>query len=150
MPKLSEGKYALGGLSLLAVWVLVILPWVYSPAHQTPRVPAQQQTNRGIGNQEEPNTATGTSENKRAHNEQDGGEQGPEFWPPLFGYRLKLTDTLLVLFTAALFIATWFLVTGAEKTAERQLRAYVIVFDAKPRQQIDLHPICTVQIKNFG
>jgi hypothetical protein len=32
-------------------------------------------------------------------------EQGTEFWPPVFGYRLKVTDTLLAVFTAGLFIA---------------------------------------------
>lgn len=30
---------------------------------------------------------------------EDGSEQGTEFWPPLFGYRLKVTDTLLVSIT---------------------------------------------------
>jgi hypothetical protein len=29
--------------------------------------------------------------------------QGTEFWPPLFGYRLKVTDTLLVTVTFLLF-----------------------------------------------
>jgi hypothetical protein len=62
----------------------------------------------------------------------DSGEQGTEFWSPLFGFRLKITDTLIVLFTALLFGATVYLyratrnlVTGVEKTAEKQLRAYM-------------------------
>lgn len=61
-------------------------------------------------------------------------EEGSEFWPPLFGYRLKVTDTLLVLFTCLLFVATLYLylatrdlVKGADKTAQQQLRAYVFV-----------------------
>lgn len=64
------------------------------------------------------------------------GGQAPaettEFWPPICGYRLKITDTLLVgvtfllfLATGALWVATAHLVEGAEDTAERQLRAYV-------------------------
>jgi hypothetical protein len=64
--------------------------------------------------------------------------EGTEFWPPIFGYRLKVTDTLVALFTALLFIATWLLwlatkklVLGAENTAERQLRAHVYFKDAK-------------------
>jgi hypothetical protein len=54
-----------------------------------------------------------------------------EFWT-LFGRDLKITDTLLVAFTALLFLATaalWWstrrLVRGAQRSAERQLRAYV-------------------------
>jgi hypothetical protein len=63
----------------------------------------------------------------------DGDQQGTEFWPPFHGYRLKVTDTLLVAFTFLLFWATlalWLstrrLVKGAEATAKRQLRAYVV------------------------
>jgi hypothetical protein len=40
---------------------------------------------------------------------------------------VKYGEWLLFLATAALFWATWRLVTGAEKTAERQLRAYLFV-----------------------
>jgi hypothetical protein len=65
-------------------------------------------------------------------------EQGTEFWPPLYGYRLKITDTLLVAFTCLLFFATvalWWstrrLVKGAEITAQRQLRAYLGVKGAR-------------------
>ena len=53
----SEGRYALGGLSLLAIWLFVVLPAL--------------------------NAST-----------LDNG--GTEFWPPFFGYRLKVTDTLIV------------------------------------------------------
>jgi hypothetical protein len=63
---------------------------------------------------------------------------GTEFWPSFFGYRLKITDTLVAVFTAALFFATWLLwqatknlVMGAEQTAERQLRAYVYFKETK-------------------
>lgn len=60
--------------------------------------------------------------------------QSTEFWPPIFGYQLKITDTLVALFTFGLFVATALLwratkklVDGAQETAERQLRAYVSV-----------------------
>jgi hypothetical protein len=60
--------------------------------------------------------------------------EGTEFWPPLFGgYRLKVTDTLLVTVTFLLFAATlalWWstrrLVKSGENTAKRQLRAYIV------------------------
>jgi hypothetical protein len=34
-------------------------------------------------------------------------EEGTEFWPSLFGYRLKITDTLLVTVTFLLFALLW-------------------------------------------
>lgn len=52
-------------------------------------------------------------------------DEGTEFWPPLFGYRLKITDTLLVIFTSLLWVSTASLVRGAKDTSKRQLRAYV-------------------------
>jgi hypothetical protein len=76
-----------------------------------------------------------------------GEEEGTEFWPAFLGYRLKITDTLLVLFTLGLFWATWFLhrstkrlVTGAEQTAERQLRAYVHVDGVRIANVMDARP----------
>ncbi|MER8508581.1 hypothetical protein [Mesorhizobium sp. M0435] len=66
-------------------------------------------------------------------NAQNGGEEISEYWA-LLGHRLKITDSLLVVFTLLLFFATvalWWstrrLVQGADKTAERQLRAYISV-----------------------
>ena len=82
--------------------------------------------------------------------------EGTEFWPPIFGYRLKVTDTLVALFTALLFIATWLLwlatkklVLGAENTAERQLRAHVYFKDAKVEYTSDTWKI-NYRIDNFG
>jgi hypothetical protein len=68
-----------------------------------------------------------------------GDDEGTEFWPPIHGYRLKVTDTLIAVFTALLFIATIALymatrglAKGADdqlehlkESAEKQLRAYV-------------------------
>lgn len=41
-----------------------------------------------------------------AHKGEQGNEEGTEFWPPFLGYRVKITDSLLVLFTAVLAIVT--------------------------------------------
>jgi hypothetical protein len=99
--------------------------------------------------------------NKSPEDTKNSREDTSEFWPPFFGYRVKVTDSLLVFFTALLFAATIFLyratrdlVTGAEETAERQLRAYVLV----PRVDIvDRSPTLRftetwveVSITNFG
>jgi len=62
----------------------------------------------------------------------DGEHEATEFWPPVLGYRLKITDTFVAGFTALLFFATvalWLatrrLVTGADDATRRQLRAYL-------------------------
>jgi hypothetical protein len=62
------------------------------------------------------------------------GEEGTEYWPPIRGYRLKVTDTLIAVFTALLFWAVWVLwrairrlIQNAERSSERQLRAYLAV-----------------------
>lgn len=61
-------------------------------------------------------------------------EEGTEYWPPIHGYRLKVTDTLIAGFMALLFWAIWLLwratqklVKDSQRNAERQLRAYLAV-----------------------
>jgi hypothetical protein len=77
-----------------------------------------------------PPTTSQAATQRNVSNEQ--GDEGTEFWPPIFGHRLKITDTLIALFTALLFIATFLLwvatrnlVRGADDTSQRQLRAYL-------------------------
>lgn len=87
-----------------------------------------------------------------------GTDRGTEFWPAFCGYRLKVTDTLVALFTLLLFAATWLLyratkdlVAGAADTAERQLRAYVSIV----RSEIACvnpggTPVAKLWVKNSG
>jgi hypothetical protein len=84
--------------------------------------------------------------------------EGTEHWPALYGYRLKITDTLIIGFMALLLGAIWLLwratrkiVNNAELVTERQLRAYLAVvpkgfggFKANTLGRIDL------VIKNLG
>ena len=58
-------------------------------------------------------------------NLQDANNHGSEFWPSIWGYRIKVTDSLLVLFTFLLWIATRRLVVEADEASLRELRAYV-------------------------
>lgn len=65
---------------------------------------------------------------------ENGSEEGTEFWPTFAGLKLKITDTILAVFTAGLFFATYALwlatralVRGSDKTAARQLRPYVVL-----------------------
>jgi hypothetical protein len=67
-------------------------------------------------------------------------------------------EKLIALFTVILGIATWLLwratqalVKGAEATAKRQLRAYVLLESAKIKHvAVGEKPKATVKIKNFG
>jgi hypothetical protein len=118
-----------------------------------------------------PQSSTYPGERKGGADGKHSEEEGSEFWPALFGYRLKVTDTLIAAFTGLLFFATvalWSatrrLVSGAEQTAERQLRAYVFVEDglikgfrgitAKPPLQMapggNWTFIIQVDIKHYG
>jgi hypothetical protein len=118
--------------------------WSQEPP-KTPQVEPKQQPESGLKAQENrgqqtpspnqplsnvPQIATDGTNSKGKSKAEERSEQGTEFWPPLYGYRLKVTDTLLVgitfllfLATLALWLATRKLVNGAEKTSERQLRA---------------------------
>lgn len=89
-----------------------------------------------------------------SNNAQHASDEASEYWT-IFGRWVKVTDTLLVIFTGLLFGATVFLyratrdlVESAEKTAAMEMRAYIAViicdavfqesgkglrFEAKPR-----------------
>lgn len=90
--------------------------------------------------------------------EKHGEDEGTEFWPTFYGYRLKITDTILSIFTALLFFATlalWWstrrLVKGAEETAERQLRAYICVKAVTLMNfNVGSQPIFRVTFENTG
>jgi hypothetical protein len=160
-------------LALLAALLSSYAGQSQEPPKQTPEVKAGQQSNSGLKAQPttegntQPATPSPASVPEVLPGGHDGtcsgqcpnaGQEGTEFWPPLFGYRLKITDTLLVGFTALLFIATlalWWstrrLVTGADRTAERQLRAYVMVNAIGIKNLIvGGKPEATINIKNSG
>jgi hypothetical protein len=85
-------------------------------------------------------------------------QEANEFWPPVFGYRLKITDTLLVAFTCLLFFATlalWWstrsLVKSADKNAGLQLRAYILVSECRMgAYEVDKLVSASVTVKNTG
>jgi hypothetical protein len=119
MPKITEGQFALGGLAFAVVWLLVVLPLLYRPAQQAPKVYAQQETNGALKGEANakgspPQAAQANEERSWKHAEQ-GEEEGTEFWPPFLGIRLKITDSLLALFTAGLLIFTGLLWRSTDK-----------------------------------
>jgi hypothetical protein len=141
------------------------------PTPQAPQIPTEQQPNRPADSQQDaarnrgdahqasgnpqslPNDA-GKREPERNANKSD--DQTTEFWT-VFRRRLKITDTFLVGFTFLLFGATvllWWttrdLVKGAEDTAERQLRAYVLPEKALLLNINDPTPRYIFHVKNYG
>ena len=100
-------------------------------------------------------TADGDSTCAKCRANAPHDEEGNEFWSML-GYRLKVTDTLLAAFTFLLFgatVALWWstrsLVMGADKTAERQLRAYIYIEKTNLTCKGDNWEL-SYRIKNFG
>ena len=86
------------------------------------------------------------------------GEDATEYWPPIRGYRLKITDTLIAGLIALLLWAVWLqgrasrrLVAEAMLSAERQQRAYLAVV---PRTIAGVRPnsVGTIEwvIRNLG
>jgi hypothetical protein len=114
---------------------------------QAPQIKSEQQPNSAlkpqVNGKSDPTAAnkqvapvpsfhTPVADGKSHHESNQSQEEGTEFWPPLWGYRLKVTDTMLVVFTflrflatLALYRATRNLVLGAKKASERQLRSYL-------------------------
>ncbi len=66
----------------------------------------------------------------------EASEDASEFWPSLFGFRFKITDSLLVLFTAVLAWKTSSLDNATRKlweAGERQIKQTAIAADAARR-----------------
>jgi hypothetical protein len=166
-----------GSLKPLTVILLAvsIMPSIghSQEAQQTPQVETENKSNRSLESEQKPSAETAPTppasasaphvvslagDNERQRDARHREEEGNEFWPPFFGYRVKVTDSLLAIFTFLLFVAPvllWLatrrLVRGAEDTSIRQLRAYVLVSGAqvmdvtKPERRI-----VQLSIRNFG
>lgn len=109
------------GLAALVVWCLIVVVlfgfgYTVLPHQQTPRIEAQQEANRPLEKQNKternnepahppslkPVTAQGGD--KSGDDAKSGTEEGTEYWPSILGYRLKVTDSMLALFTFALCV----------------------------------------------
>lgn len=110
-----------------------------------PQINTEQQAHSALKGEENakpgsPSAAKANEEHGGKHAEK-GEEEGTEFWPPFLGLRLKITDSLLAIFTRGLLIFTGLLWRSTDKlwaagerqlallsdTNQRQLRAYVSV-----------------------
>ena len=131
----------------MRILMLFLSAWIASAAFaqetQQPPPVQQQQTQPGATEPAEravpappalPPVGTTAPERACPCEPRPQAEDATEYWPPIRGYRLKITDTLIAAFMALLLWATWLtwratqrLINGAELNAERQLRAYLAV-----------------------
>jgi hypothetical protein len=134
------------------------------PPPQAPPVPTEQQPDRTVNDQKQTNgearpaePAAQPAQHETSHQTQHAGEEASEF-ATLFGRKFKITDLLLVLFTAGLFIATIFLwlatrdlVADAKHNAERQLQAYIFPHElVVSNVELGKRPIANMLVKNTG
>jgi hypothetical protein len=150
----------------LAIAVISLWP---SPPYQTsqgPQIEAKQQPDGGHESQEDGKESKAPIASRGSDNASHGSEEASEYWTvPLLNRRLKITDTLLVLFTFTLFLATRDLVKEAKESSQRDLRAYVgmdklgfeipnennpnFVFDPDTPGVIQ-EDFITVKVRNYG
>src|SRR6266702_4838551 len=117
MQRIGAFSFAIIG-SLLIVIAGLVHALKQHPRY-APQVGPQQQAHGALKGEEhakdrEPNAtqANEVSGGKETHQSE---EEGTEFWPPLLGVRLKITDSLLAIFTGGLLIFTGLLWRSTDK-----------------------------------
>jgi hypothetical protein len=134
MPKITDGQYALGALTVFAVWVFVVLPFLYDVpiAHKyygDQTKTAAQYTSRAdnqAGTSETAPAQVLSKHDAATHPNNETDQDRSELWSA------KLTDWLLAAFTLALvfftrqlYVATagmWEATKGLRDFAEEQSR----------------------------
>ncbi len=98
--------------------VLAGLFGVSEAAPQTPGVQTDQIVQRPVEQQKDTQSIEGVKPNltspphctpeggKASENGPESHDQGTEFWPPIWGTRIKITDSLIALFTFVLAVVT--------------------------------------------
>lgn len=108
----------------LAIALISLWP---SPPYQTsqgPQIESKQHADSANEGQEQRKEPEASIASRRDDNAGHGSEEASEYWTFL-RRKLKITDTLLVLFTFTLWWSTRGLVNEAKQASERQLRAYI-------------------------
>ncbi len=131
----------------LAITVAVLWPSKY-PYSQAPNVHSEQQAKDGVGRQDSAGHSKAPQENAgRDQQEKHRAEHASE--TTVLG--VKPGEWLIGIVTWMLWLATVGLVRGAEKTAERQLRAYVGIDRITATvMKIGQIPEIRIRIKNSG
>jgi hypothetical protein len=110
----------------LAVTVAVLWPSHY-PYSQAPQIDSEQQAKNGIGSNGPAQHRPTAQIDERSYQQNQHGSEGASEIAPL---GIKPGEWLLSFVTLMLWGATVRLIRGSERTAQRQLRAYVFVTNA--------------------
>jgi hypothetical protein len=115
----SENIGAYITVALLALVLGMGIDASMQQPQQAPRINAQQKAERALKNKQnaDKRTAVANSHDPQAET-QHRGEEGTEFWPPFLGWRFKVTDSMLVLFTFVLAVFTGFLWKSTDKLGQ--------------------------------
>jgi hypothetical protein len=152
---------------ILVASLLIAANAASQPQPEAPQVKTEQKSKSAVNPQDNTNqkpsaacessapvpiSVTCVQANPSETKSEKSSEEGSEYWPPLLGYRVKVTDSLLALFTLGVWWATWRLVRGADKTAKHELRAYVGVEHVHiEKGEVLASPHCgKIVIRNFG
>jgi hypothetical protein len=139
MPKISDGRLALGLFAAFAFWLFAVLPFLYGPpprfaeTSSPPKTHSDQAGQRSAAKPDGsisapffiriPKTAEETAEEAEDRNEKASTDR----WLMIFTGAVALFTLLLVWATVLLYRAGERQLKLATKTAERQLRAYAFV-----------------------
>jgi hypothetical protein len=149
MPRITEGQYALGTLTVFAVWLFVVLPLLYYPRQEAPQhdqQPAQsQQQPENIGDEPPSLIAlklfTSAGRHEIAAYCAPASKVEKQDWARNYVCDIKITDAYIAFFNCLLVLVTIGLIgVGSvtiwkmRDTEERQLRAYVFA-EAKSFQR---------------
>jgi hypothetical protein len=111
----------------LATFVVVLWPSQY-PYKERPQVQAEQPSDSVLQRGEDTGASVGPAATAHKENGGKSAEQreseGTEFWPTFLGLKIKITDSLLAIFTLGLLIFTGLLWHSTDKlwtAGERQL-----------------------------
>jgi hypothetical protein len=163
MPKITDGQFALGGLAFFAIWVFVVLPFLYGPPPrfaETSRPPkphseqAQQQAaSKPDGSESAPFfiKIPKTAEEAAQEAEDRRDKATTDRWLMIFTGAVALFTLLLVGATILLYRAGERQLRHLAETSERQLRAYVFPIEARLTKFTAGHPLeCRIAIENSG
>src|ERR1700731_188636 len=117
-------EFLIGVCIALVIALIAVSLSPQSPFNYAPYINPEQNANKSVGSQQNSNRVEKTVDAIRNRDGNDGAQEATEYWS-IFGHRVKITDTLLVIFTFTLWLATRDLVATSKDTAQRQLRAYV-------------------------
>jgi hypothetical protein len=159
MPKCLEGRFALGGLAIFAVWTFVFLPFLHSPPSKT-----QPESISGVSGffalfSNSGNDAIST------YCATDSNKEKAADWKHKYICEVRMTDAYVALFTFVLAFFTlllilsgvlvgWRTIRRMKITERRQLRAYIcedgLSVTLIPASDNELRFHAIVGLKNFG